>query len=971
MLKRGLLLLVLIALLSLTVGAASAQAPFVSITSPASGTTVNLAAILPVTVSFGNAPEGGATLMVRAWNGTQSVLYAQDQTIDTSLIPWTASIDLSSTPPSPGTPGVLIAYMLDSGGTVIATSPGINVTYGTAPAPTATPTATTPPLPTATATSPGPNPSITVLTPVSGSTVDPSTNIPVTGTVANVPTGATILVRLRNANGQTLGEQGIVPAGANWNLTITQSVPGVPTMGNGDMFAFLILNGTVVAQTNAIPLNFVGAPPTTAITITSPANGAVLNRNSPNAIAGTVTSLPGGATVLVQAFVNGSSNPVGQQTGTLNGANWSASLSLSQSVSPGTAGTLRAFAMSGNTVLASSNVVNVVYGQQTGSPFVQITVPSQNAVVAVGGAGIQMFGLAGNLPQNSIVVRALDSFSNVLAQTTVGTDPAGNWSAFLTVNVAPGTPGTLYAFVTNPNTNNIVASSRINVFYGGQCFVRTDWPIHVVQTGDTLLRIAQRVGSTVQELAIANCLPNANLVFVGQQLRVPRLPVTPPPTQATLRIIAPSQNATIDTSERVTVTGAGRAIAGNDVIVRILDANGNQLAQQTTRVGAAGTNGESQWQVSLSVLAQNGTRGSIYAFAQVPGTSTVLADALIDISFSSEVIVVPTPPPGSEQRLFITQPSSDSSVTPSGEVQVTGVVMGEYEGTLLVIAYDGNGEQIAHAEATVSPAQNNQANWQATLNINIQPGTRGTIYAYVSAPFENERSLADAVNVLFGQDNGGPYVTITDPMPHSIIANTNPLLISGRGGRLFEGNVVVQALDETGNVLAESATIINSPDAGTGGEGDWQLSLPINVPIGTRGIITAFSTSAQDGSIVASASVPVTYGDPISQANFVRINTPLNNALVDPSQTVMIAGTADDSSATSVTIQIVDSQGNVLVEQPRNLNPSVDGEFGVWQMLVELSSMSPGTQLRFNALLDAGGATSSDSVVITVGVPSS
>jgi hypothetical protein len=271
-------------------------------------------------------------------------------------------------------------------------------------------------------------------------------------------------------------------------------------------------------------------------------------------------------------------------------------------------------------------------------------------------------------------------------------------------------------------------------------------------------------------------------------------------------------------------------------------------------------------------------------------------------------------------------------------------------------------------EATVGEANGQeQANWEAVLSINVQPGTLGTIYAFVSAPFGNEPVLADAVNVVFGELGPGAYVTLTNPLPFSIVDITSPLLIAGRGGRLFEGNVVVQALDAEGNVLAETPTIIDSPEAGTGGEGNWQVSLPVSVPVGTRGMITAFSTSAQDGSVIASATVYVTYGDPTTQPNYVRINAPLANATVDPSQTVMIAGTADDTNVSSVTVQILDAQGNVLVEQPRNLNPAVDGNYGVWQMLIELSSMAPGTVLQVSAVSSAGG---SDLIQFAVGVGS-
>jgi LysM repeat protein len=58
------------------------------------------------------------------------------------------------------------------------------------------------------------------------------------------------------------------------------------------------------------------------------------------------------------------------------------------------------------------------------------------------------------------------------------------------------------------------------------CQVRTDWPIYVVQPGNTLWSVARAVGSTVDSLAQANCLASTFL-YSGQLLRVPRLPAAP------------------------------------------------------------------------------------------------------------------------------------------------------------------------------------------------------------------------------------------------------------------------------------------------------------------------------------------------------------------------------------------------------------------------------------------------------------
>ncbi len=845
------------------------------------------------------------------------------------------------------------------------------MTYGSGPAPTNTPTPTnTPSGPTDTPTptnTPGPTPGITVTSPASGATVDPIAGFQVSGETTNLPSGATVLVRLLNANGETLGEQGVVPvAGQTWVLTSQKTASNVNTTGNGSITAFLILSGTTVAQTSPIPLNFTGSP-SPAITITAPTSGTTVNINAPVAVSGTVAGLPGGTSVLVQAFVNGNPNPVGQTTITPGASTWSANLSFGVAVSNGAGGYLIAYAISGNVAIATSNTVNVFWGAPNANPVVQITNPPQGTVLPIGSV-FQVSGIANNVYGNTVTVRALDTLGNILAQQATTTIPNSNtWQVLLTVNnIAAGTPGRVFAFATSPQTGAIVASSTVNVSYGAACLVRTDWPILVVQARDTLLRIAQRVGSTVTELAYANCLPDANLVYVGQQLRVPRLPTTPQPTPVTLRIIAPVENAVIDTTQPVTITGAGRSLIGNNLIVRALDANGNQLAQQTVSPGPADASGESQWQVSLNVLVPNTTQGTLYAFVQSP-TGSVLADALLDVTFLS-------PNAQGAQQLIITQPTSNASVTPSGQLPISGQVFGQIDGDVYVRVLDSQGNVLTEVQATLTPpdAQGNST-WQALVTLNVQPGIRGTIYAYVPAPFDTAPAIAAAVNVIFGQPTNSPFVTITNPLPYATLDTTAPILVAGQGGALFEGNVVVRALDTQGNVLAEGSTTINAPNAGTGGSGPWQIPLQVNVAQGTRGSLVAFSTSAQNGSIVAFASIYVTFGDPTHTDNFVRINAPLPGTLVDPSQTLMIAGTADRRNSSSVKVQIVDDQGNVLVEQPRNLNPALEGDFGIWQMLVELRSMAPGTHLRIVAMTTSrydGSTLATDSVDMIVGAPS-
>ena len=55
------------------------------------------------------------------------------------------------------------------------------------------------------------------------------------------------------------------------------------------------------------------------------------------------------------------------------------------------------------------------------------------------------------------------------------------------------------------------------------CALPSNWSVYVVQPGDTLFKIAQRVNSTVSELQSANCL-SSEYIHVGQKLLLPYLP---------------------------------------------------------------------------------------------------------------------------------------------------------------------------------------------------------------------------------------------------------------------------------------------------------------------------------------------------------------------------------------------------------------------------------------------------------------
>ncbi|MBX7252385.1 MAG: LysM peptidoglycan-binding domain-containing protein [Candidatus Promineofilum sp.] len=136
------------------------------------------------------------------------------------------------------------------------------------------------------------------------------------------------------------------------------------------------------------------------------------------------------------------------------------------------------------------------------------------------------------------------------------------------------------------------------------CAPRSDWPVYTVQRGDTLFRIAQRVGSSVAELSAANCLANPNVLPAGALLFVPRLPQ--PTATATATATAPAPPWTTFNSATIGVRFSYPAhwtvqqaepypsIAGPDGFVRVsLLSNPQEIdlaASQEAFNGLYGTN---------------------------------------------------------------------------------------------------------------------------------------------------------------------------------------------------------------------------------------------------------------------------------------------------------------------------------------------------------------------------------------------
>src|SRR5690349_16627596 len=101
---------------------------------------------------------------------------------------------------------------------------------------------------------------------------------------------------------------------------------------------------------------------------------------------------------------------------------------------------------------------------------------------------------------------------------TIGEAPPSPTSAPTLEPSATG--GTLVLTAIGPLTN-------LQSTPGQNCVPRSDWQTTVVLPDDTLSGIAQRAGTTVDDLVTANCLASADTIVAGQTLRVPIAPSIP------------------------------------------------------------------------------------------------------------------------------------------------------------------------------------------------------------------------------------------------------------------------------------------------------------------------------------------------------------------------------------------------------------------------------------------------------------
>jgi heat shock protein HslJ len=153
-----------------------------------------------------------------------------------------------------------------------------------------------------------------------------------------------------------------------------------------------------------------------------------------------------------------------------------------------------------------------------------------------------------------------------------------------------------------------------------------------------------------------------------------------------------------------------------------------------------------------------------------------------------------------------------------------------------------------------------EGTWSVELTIDIEPGTAGKIRAYSPSPADGSIVAEAMVDVSLGQTPSvESYIKIDLPQQGDAIDVSKVLRVSGTGAGLPEGNLVIVAVDDSGNVLDEQPATLQGRDVGTGGEGTWSVDLAVPASGQVPGYIAAFAASPKQRDLIASDHVEVVF----------------------------------------------------------------------------------------------------------------
>jgi heat shock protein HslJ len=378
------------------------------------------------------------------------------------------------------------------------------------------------------------------------------------------------------------------------------------------------------------------------------------------------------------------------------------------------------------------------------------------------------------------------------------------------------------------------------------------------------------VAAILAVCTIVACIAAAIVAFSGGEEEPTPTPAAAIPTkapvptaapgQAWIVITEPDQGQVVEIDQPVKVQGKGVGLPEGNVVVEVMDWQGNVLAQEPTTMQGqdVGTGGEGTWSTEVAIEVEPGTAGTIRAYSTSPKDGSVIAEDVVEVSLGRTAAL--------PRYIRIEEPVQGAMLDITQPIEVRGSGGALPEGNVVVEVLDAQGNLLDRQPTTMQGPEvgtGGEGTWSIELNVDVEPGTAGTIRAYTTSPADGSIMVEDSVEVSLGQTPAvEAYIKIDEPQQGAAIEVDRVIQVSGTGAGLPEGNLVVVAVDENGDVLDEQPATLRGSDVGAGGEGTWSVELVVPASGQVPGYIAAFATSPQQRDLIASDHVEVVfYGD--------------------------------------------------------------------------------------------------------------
>ncbi len=293
--------------------------------------------------------------------------------------------------------------------------------------------------------------------------------------------------------------------------------------------------------------------------------------------------------------------------------------------------------------------------------------------------------------------------------------------------------------------------------------------IHPVRAGENLYMIADRYNVTVRQIMQANGLRNPNVIYVGQQLKIPGGAVEPTPAGAAASTSIPTPTSE---AEQIHVVARGQTLVSiaqqyNVSLGELMRAN-NLRNANLIRVGqklvipavAAPTALPPETPVVTAtpeqVIQPTPTLVSV-APTSVPATPIAAPDAqpsatpTAQASVPQEAAAVPTAPSASDDVILINAPAQNQTVT--SPAVVTGLAAA-FEQQITVRILDESGAEVGLGVGFIDADMGQRGPFTATVPFAIPSNSQfGRIQVYSVSPRDGAvEHLSSVVVRLQGLD---------------------------------------------------------------------------------------------------------------------------------------------------------------------------------------------------------------------------